>query len=375
MGLFDRAYPEAALREELTRQQLEELRAQRGLLGQQRQARGKLLAQAPEYINAPSQTAMLGQEVFGMGRPQAEAMYGSELYAQQMRRGQPFAQQNFENDPQTLALRASPETMLPKYMANMGPRAPLAPTVVGDKQRLVGGDPLNPTVLVNSTPDSPEPFKPTNMQKPGTNDVRLARTQQDYDGLASQGFAQAGNSVPGAAPPKDPEKPDYSRLDYWRGQVKPELTAANEARLSYDKINNAIDSGASLGTAIQLIQKMIDEKGVVRGEDVEIFQKNQSVLDSLAQEYQTRSDGQLTDTSKTKLRTLAKSLAKTRLDAFKSNFDATKPMIRSEKVDPSMVVPGEILSRFTFDENPAPTKPPGPPPIGKNGRPMKWVPE
>jgi hypothetical protein len=200
-------------------------------------------------------------------------------------------------------------------------------------------------------PKDPEVFKFTNMQRPGTNDVKTARTQAEMDDLIGKGYAQAGNTVPGAPAPKDPEKPDYSRVDYWRGQIKPELQAANEAMLSYNKLNNSInEGGAGLSTAIQLLQKMIDEKGVVRGEDVTMYQQAQPVLDALKQELQTSSDGKLTAESKVKLSTLAKSLAKTRTDAFQSNYRAMIPNIRSEKVNPSQVVPDEVLSGFAFKD-------------------------
>lgn len=366
------------LANEIARAELEEFRAQRGLLGQQRNARNLLLARAPEYINAPNQTAMLGQEVFGMGKPRAEAMYGSEPYARQMERGMPFAKERFEGDLQTQALRADPATMLPKFMANMGPRAPLNPTVVGDKQRLVGGDPNNPTVLVDSVPEAAKPFEPKNMQRPGTNDVRLARTQQEFDSLASKGYAQAGNSVPGAPTSSDDDPPQGYRwsktgtaLEIIPGgpadvgqkglpqKYKDQTSALDQmdgAITEYERLFNEVGTELwdeekaaqleSLQTQLLFGLKGIEQTGALDRGSVEVMAGIVPKATGLSA-LNPRGAGQV----RARVKELKKYVSRAR-SSIDSAYNSSNPR------SPSQASP----------------QPPGPPPIGKNGKPMKWVP-
>lgn len=271
----------------------------------------------------------------------------------------PEAERELWNVVDTQTPGAKPLAVTPRGFADLQSRFPNRYAKAGD---------------VSTAAEKSDPFKPVNMRIPETNKFAIANTAEELASLEKGGYAMAGTDIPGEKPA---DKPDFSRPDYWRTQIKPELQAANEARLAYDKIERAIKGGASLGTSIQLLQKMIDERGVVRGEDVQLYQQSMPLLEGFKQEFQTSKDGSLTADSKRKLLRLARDLTGARLDAFQSNYSTLVPAMQGEQVDPNKVVPADQLARLRLPE---PTKPPIPAgakdlgngQIEVNGRIFEW---
>lgn len=175
----------------------------------------------------------------------------------------------------------------------------------------------------------------------------LGKLKQDFDAghITRQQYEEAVRKD-NYIPPQAPEN-QYKRVDYWRERLDPEFKAVNEASISLQKIENAIRSGASLSTAIQLLQKIIDEKGVVRGEDVRMFTDAQPLVESWKQELKQSATGTLTPESANRVLGTARALVSARYGAFNNNFQAAAPLMQSENVDPNRVIPQQVLDRFS----------------------------
>tara|TARA_R110000868_G_scaffold10713_1_gene52052 strand:- start:257 stop:1342 length:1086 start_codon:yes stop_codon:yes gene_type:complete len=242
--------------------------------------------------------------------------------------------------------RVDPEAAMKQSMAVAYPeqRSPVA--LPKDNVLL---DPNNDyAVLASNSADPADDFTPKRMKIPGTNRIAMARTPDEYNAMVDASYVEDSGAVPGVP---DAAPRDFSRVDKWREGFDKEFQAANEMDVALGNVVNAIDlGGATLGTAIQLTQKIIDQKGVVRGEDVTLYKDAVPIMENIQQEFQTRSDGQLTPASKARMKKLVGSLAKSRFDAFRNNFAAREPLMRAEDVDPNMVIPLAARDRFQVDQ-------------------------
>jgi hypothetical protein len=220
-----------------------------------------------------------------------------------------------------------------------------------NERRFQGGR----VVAENIIPKDATAFKPTNMQRPGTNDVRIARTQQDVDALANQGYALAGNSVPGAPASKEPDKPNFGRQDYWRGQVKPFADSATNARVQASKVGSSLDLGTGTGhiAAINALQKMIDEGAVVRDQDVALIQSAQSLAGRLGTQMETLKSGKiLSPDLQEELRGVASSLENAIYQGVNERVSAYEPVMTEEGVKMDSVLPPQMRAMFTPKNNP-----------------------
>lgn len=219
--------------------------------------------------------------------------------------------------------------------------------VVGTQQR---DGTFTPTFTVPTAPENPFPKAGTTRKfQRGMNVV-----EQEADGKGGWKDLATGP----AFKPETPNAQDpYKRVDYWRDKIDPEYKAVNESAISFDKIERAIQGGASMSTAIQLLQKIIDERGVVRGEDVRMFNDAQPLVDAWKQELKTSTSGQLTKESAERVLNTARALVGARYNAFNNNFQAYAPLMEGESVKPTDVIPQQSLDRFSMRR----FQPPAPP--------------
>jgi hypothetical protein len=202
------------------------------------------------------------------------------------------------------------------------------------------------------------PSNESSFPKAGT--TRSYRSGTDI--VEEEADGRGGWNRLGVGPAFKPESPNaadtYKRVDYWREKIDPEYKAVNEAAISFDKIERAIQGGASMSTAIQLLQKIIDERGVVRGEDVRMFNDAQPLIDAWRQELKTSTSGQLTKESAERVLNTARALVGARYNAFNNNFQSYAPLMQGESVKPTDVIPQQALDRFSMRRF-QPPPPPG----------------
>jgi hypothetical protein len=295
----------------------------------------------------------LETQVFG-GAPQRQTISSMMQSPDLM----PGASQYYGKYKQGVVNQAFPEQALARAKEQYfpTPQKPIGPVA---KDAVVFGVPdatgKAPIIADNRQPNEAAAFKPTNMQRPGTNDVRIARTQQDVDALANQGYALAGNSVPGAPAPKDPEKPNFGRQDYWRAQVKPFADSATNARVQASKVGSSLALGTGTGhiAAINALQKMIDEGAVVRDQDVALIQSAQSLAGRLSAQMETLKSGQiLSPDLQEELRGVALSLENAIYQGVNERVSAYEPVMIEEGVKMDSVLPPQMRAMFTPKKNP-----------------------
>lgn len=181
--------------------------------------------------------------------------------------------------------------------------------------------------------------------------------------------------IEGAVPSKQGNS--FDRADYWRSQVKPFADSATNARVQSSKVGASLALGTGTGhiAAINALQKMIDEGAVVRDQDVALIQSAQSFAGRLGAQMETLKSGKiLSPELQQELKNVAGSLESAIYQGVNERIGAYEPVMTEEGVKMDSVLPPAMRKMFTTQPAAPPAaKPPGPPPIGKNGRPMKWV--
>lgn len=126
-------------------------------------------------------------------------------------------------------------------------------------------DPNNDYSVLASVPAAPKEFEPTNMQKPGTDLVVMARTPQEFDAYSQRGFVKSGTSIPGAKSPEKPKDPFDSAK-----ALRSEFFDANKEfvkiRDSYGRIISSAREPSAAGDLALIFNfmKMLDPGSTVR---------------------------------------------------------------------------------------------------------------
>lgn len=190
-------------------------------------------------------------------------------------------------------------------------------------------------------------------------------------------YSNLGNRqvITGATPAKQGNS--FDRADYWRSQVKPFADSATNARVQASKVGASLALGTGTGhiAAINALQKMIDEGAVVRDQDVALIQSAQSLAGRLGAQMETLKSGKiLSPELQEELKGVANSLESAIYQGVNERIGAYEPVMTEEGVKMDSVLPPAMRKMFVPKQAPASAQPPGPAPIGRNGRPMKWVP-
>lgn len=377
-------YWEYLAREEAAQQQFEDMKRQRGLLGRQDADRPRLLQGA---LDTNNQTANLASEIFGMAPDVAGQRFGRESYADQIGRGMPFAAQRFQADPRAQYAMTRPEVADQLIQSKLfpAPPKPIGALAPGAKYfGAPGPDGTAPVIADNQeTPDILKPgvldaeiLKSRATRAPTTETWNNPVPEVGSDGRPIQvQYSNLGNrrEIAGATPAKQGNS--FDRQDYWRSQMKPFVDSATNARVQTSKVRTSL--GQSTGTghiaAINALQKMIDEGAVVRDQDVALIQSAQSLYSRLSSQIEGLKTGKLLSPElQGELTQVAEGLERAIYDGVNERVSAYEPVMGEEGVKMDSVVPPAMRKMFAVKKQ---AQPPGPPPIGKNGKPMKWVPE
>lgn len=219
-------------------------------------------------------------------------------------------------------------------------------------------------------PTVQEQFKPVNMQRPGTNNMRLARTQEEYNALANQGFVNAGNSVPGAAPPQ--ENKDFGNEGALRGQfmghpITKNFIALNDAS---QKIGTSLKADTAAGdmAAIFAFMKILDPGSTVREGEYANAESARGVPEAIFNLYNRAIAGtKLTPDQRLDFGARATEMAGVAGKSFGQNFDYYSNLATQYNLNPQNVVIDYRLAPETQEGPPTQVPVPGqgqPPPGG-----------
>jgi hypothetical protein len=287
-----------------------------------------------------------------------------------------------------LLSRIDPEGAVEAERARLLPGRPKPMIAKKDDRIVIADDPEDPMAFRTVLDAAPEEFKPTNMQLPGTDRVKVARTPEQFESYADQGYAPIGNTVPGArvsdsgqeswanpVPEIDavtgkpiqvrygskggrqvvggatPAKQGnaFDRNDYWRSQLKPFVDSATEARVQSSKVRGQLQlkTGTAQIAAINAVQKMIDQGAVVRDQDVALIQSAQSLMSRLEARVEGLKSGKLLSPELQKeLQQVADGLERAIYDGVNERVSAYEPTMVEEGVGIDSVVPPAMRTMF-----------------------------
>lgn len=156
--------------------------------------------------------------------------------------------------------------------------------------------------------------------------------------------------VTGATPAKQGNA--FDRQDYWRGQFKPYLDSAQNASTQIGKVTNALalESGTGDIAAINALQKMVDEGGVVREQDVNLIQGAQSLLGTLKGRMKQLQDGdQLTPELRQEIAATAQALASGIYAGVQTRISPYTETMRTEGVTLENIVPEGLQKAYSWN--------------------------
>ena len=349
--------------EKLNALKLQEYKDQQAQLLRAKQSAGRLLdfdmnSTAPQDAQTPEQ--VMSRYSAGMQNPG-----GGNLT---------FDPREYGQQRQTLEIGAMGGP-LAFYQAKAAKAAEMAkPVNIAADGRYVSPD--RSIDISNPKPIEPERFKPTNMQMPGTNNVRLARTQEEFDVLAGSGYAQAGNSVPGA--PTAPSGPQFNPTEVegkLRGEFDTKTKDFGIVRDAFGKIQNVVDNPSPAGD-ISLIfsyMKLLDPGSTVREGEYATAQNAGSIPTTILARYNKAVDGEtLAASQRADFVNQASNLYESQLGQYNNEVTRYTDLAKQYNLDPKKVVYDRTGGLKPKNREKSP--PPGPAPLGKNGKPMKWVP-
>jgi len=174
-------------------------------------------------------------------------------------------------------------------------------------------------------------------------------------GLPEGTFAQVNETTGKIEVSREPKGPDYAREDYWRGQFKEPLTSAFNAFGQTDKIRNALalESGTGDIAAINALQKMIDEGGVVREQDVNLIQGAQSLYNTLATQMEAlKSGGKLSPELRQQITQTAQALSQAIYGGVKQRIAPFAGHMQAQNVSMDAIVPPELQRAYGWIEPP-----------------------
>lgn len=171
----------------------------------------------------------------------------------------------------------------------------------------------------------------------------------------------------------------FDRADYWRGQFKPSLDSAQNATAQTAKIRNSLALGKGTGdiAAINALQKMIDEGGVVREQDVNLITGAQSLMSTLKTRIAKLETGDvLTGDLRSQLQATADALSNAIYSGVQARIEPYIPTMKGEGVEYENVVPEALRKTYKFDggtpKPAAPQKPQGAPEDAKQAPDGNW---
>jgi hypothetical protein len=155
------------------------------------------------------------------------------------------------------------------------------------------------------------------------------------------------NSVP------DKKNDSFGRVDYWRGVVKPELNAATGAFSQSGKIRNSLklNSGAGDIAALNALQKLIDDGGVVKDEDINRLSSAQSLFGSLKGRMAELEKGdKLSPAMRVQIQKTSDALTNAIYAGVQQRISPYRSTMENEGVNFTDIVPSEIQKAYNWGE-------------------------
>lgn len=365
-SMYETAFPQAALDDELARQQLAEIRYRGKLLGSAREAQGRLLRGG--YGGQPLQPIDMVDEA----RSFEQKLFGPPSQTQQ-------------NRFMGVVRDAFPDRTLEDIARKYMPERP-KPFPVKKEERLFVEDSNSPNgfrLLIDAAADAPAPFRPTMVRRPGTNSVQYAKTQQDLDGLLAQGFIPDSGAVPGEKPAERGPQFNPTEIEKnLRGEFDDKTKSFVVTRDAVSKIDKAFSNPSPAGdmSGIFSYMKVLDPGSTVREGEYANAQNAGSVPNSIWAQYNKAVAGELlTPTQREDFRNQAFNLYDSALAQYNNEYNRYTDLSNNYKVNPSNVVYDRTGG---FQRPKKPAAPPQPPtdwkPLGggrfrtPEGKIMRW---
>lgn len=184
----------------------------------------------------------------------------------------------------------NPEAPLQKMQSQLYPAPPR--TGMGKPGEVLvnleTGESIGPGI-----PALPKEFEPTNMQRPGTDQMVMARTPDDFDKYSRAGFVKAGTSVPGAKAPAAP-KDTFDQETKLRSEFDAKAKDFTTIRDSYATIQDIASNPSAAGdiALVYNFMKIQDPNSAIKEGEYATAENARGVPEWVRGQWNKLQDGQ-----------------------------------------------------------------------------------